>query len=279
MAARATDVQHAKLEQIVHDDFTDYSGIGERLTGFDACFYCLGVSSLGMSEESYRYVTYDFTLAAAEALLADNQGLVFCYVSGAGADSSEQGRSMWARVRGKTENDLLKLPFARGLHFSSRVCPCGQGRRAAVAVAPRVVLLHAAALSPPSGAASATCDHGRELRPGHAERCAARLCVVNPGKRRHQRCRWRRVPVRGAGRIAALGMVVVARQRPSASWTIVGRLSISASSTRAGPSGRRRPCSQFLSVPSGMPMHRAKAGCDIPVLLRIATTSGTGTSI
>ena len=109
---RATDLQHAKLEQILHADFADYSGIGERLTGFDACFYCLGVSSLGMSEDSYRYVTYDFTLAAAEALLANNPGLVFCYVSGAGADSSEQGRSMWARVRGKTENDLLKLPFA-----------------------------------------------------------------------------------------------------------------------------------------------------------------------
>ena len=114
---RATDVQHAKLEQIVHDDFADYSGIGERLSGFDACFYCLGVSSLGMSEDSYRHVTYDFTLAAAEALLADNQGLVFCYVSGAGADSSEQGRSMWARVRGKTENDLLKLPFAGAYIF------------------------------------------------------------------------------------------------------------------------------------------------------------------
>ena len=114
---RATDVRHAKLEQIVHDDFADYSGIGERLTGFDACFYCLGVSSLGMNEDRYRYFTYDFTLAAAEALLANNQGLVFCYVSGAGADSSEQGRSMWARVRGKTENDLLKLPFAGAYIF------------------------------------------------------------------------------------------------------------------------------------------------------------------
>ena len=114
---RTTDVQHAKLEQIVHDDFADYSGIGERLKGFDACFYCLGVSSLGMREDAYRYITHDFTLAAAEALLADNPGLVFCYVSGAGADSSEQGRSMWARVRGKTENDLLKLPFAGAYIF------------------------------------------------------------------------------------------------------------------------------------------------------------------
>lgn len=114
---RAIDVQHAKLEQIVHDEFTDYSAIGEHLTGFDACFFCLGVSSLGMSEGRYRHITYDFTLAAAHALLAGSPGLVFCYVSGAGADSSEQGRSMWARVRGKTENDLLKLPFAGAYIF------------------------------------------------------------------------------------------------------------------------------------------------------------------
>ena len=114
---RATDVRHAKLEQIVHEDFTDYSGIAERLGGFDACFFCLGVSSLGMSEQRYRHITYDFTLAAARALLAGCQGCVFLYVSGAGADSSEQGRSMWARVRGKTENDLLKLPFAGAYIF------------------------------------------------------------------------------------------------------------------------------------------------------------------
>ena len=112
-----TDVLHVKLEQIVHDEFTDYSGIGEHLTGFDACFFCLGVSSLGMSEGRYRHITYNFTLAAAQALLAGNPGLVFCYVSGAGADSSEKGRSMWARVRGKTENDLLKLPFAGAYIF------------------------------------------------------------------------------------------------------------------------------------------------------------------
>ena len=114
---RTTDVQHAKLKQIVHDDFTDYSGIGEQLAGFDACFFCLGVSSVGMSERRYRHVTYDFTLAAAQALLARSQDLVFCYCSAAGADIGEQGRSMWARVRGKTENDLLKLPFAGAYMF------------------------------------------------------------------------------------------------------------------------------------------------------------------
>ena len=114
---RATNVQHVKLKHLVHDDFTDYSEIGEHLAGFDACFFCLGASSVGMSEGRYRHITYDFTLAAAQALLASSQDLVFCYVSAAGADTSEQGRSMWARVRGKTENDLLKLPFAGAYMF------------------------------------------------------------------------------------------------------------------------------------------------------------------
>ena len=100
-----------KLKQILHDDFSDYSGVGDDLAGCDACFFCLGVSSLGMSEARYRHITYDFTLAAARALAAINPGLVFCYVSAEGADSSETGRIMWARVRGKTENDLRRLPL------------------------------------------------------------------------------------------------------------------------------------------------------------------------
>ena len=114
---RTTDVQHAKLTQIVHENFTDYSGIAEQFAGFDACFFCLGTSSIGMSEEHYRHITYDFALAAAQALLARSPDLVFCYVSAAGADTSERGRSMWARVRGKTENDLLELPLAGAYVF------------------------------------------------------------------------------------------------------------------------------------------------------------------
>ena len=114
---RATEVQHVKLTEILHDDFSDYSGIGDDLAGFDACFFCLGVSSLGMSETRYRHITYDFTLAAARALSAINPALVFCYVSGEGADSSETGRVMWARVKGKTENDLMKLPLAGAYMF------------------------------------------------------------------------------------------------------------------------------------------------------------------
>ena len=109
---RSTEVQHVKLKEILHDDFTDYSGISDDLAGFAACFFCLGVSSVGMSEARYRRITYDFTLAAAGAVAKINPGLVFCYISGEGADSSETGRVMWARVRGKTENDLLKLPLA-----------------------------------------------------------------------------------------------------------------------------------------------------------------------
>lgn len=104
-------VTHPKLEELLHSDFTDYSEIADRLSGFDACFFTLGVSAAGMSEEAYHHVTYDLTVAAAEALLAANAELVFCYVSGEGTDSTEKGRFMWARVKGKTENRLLQLPL------------------------------------------------------------------------------------------------------------------------------------------------------------------------
>ena len=114
---RPTNVQHGKLKEILHDDFSDYAAISDDLVGFDACFFCLGVSSLRMSEARYRQITYDFTLAAARALAVINPELVFCYVSAEGADSSETGRIMWARVRGKTENDLRKLPLAGAYVF------------------------------------------------------------------------------------------------------------------------------------------------------------------
>jgi len=112
-----TGQQHAKLREIVHDNFLDYSAIESQLAGFDACFFCLGVSSVGMGEERYRHLTYDITLAAATTLAKLNPGMVFIYVTGAGTDSTEQGRVMWARVKGKTENDLLKLPFKAAYMF------------------------------------------------------------------------------------------------------------------------------------------------------------------
>jgi uncharacterized protein YbjT (DUF2867 family) len=107
----ATGVRDKKLREIVHRDMLDYSGMEESLAGFDACFFCLGVSSTGMEEVDYERVSYGFTMAAAEMLSRVNKGMRFIYVSGAGTDSSEQGRVMWARVKGRTENALLRLPL------------------------------------------------------------------------------------------------------------------------------------------------------------------------
>ena len=112
-----TGQRHAKLREIQHGNFFDFSSIESQLTGYDACFFCLGVSSIGMSEELYRRLTYDITLAAATTLAKLNPGMVFTYVSGRSTDSTEQGRLMWARVKGKTENDLLKLPFKAAYMF------------------------------------------------------------------------------------------------------------------------------------------------------------------
>ena len=109
--------RHAKLREIVHDNFLDFSRIESELAGFDACFFCLGVSSVGMSEERYRHLTYDITLAAAKTLSKLNPQMVFVYVTGRGTDSTEQGRLAWARIKGKTENDLLKLPFKAAYMF------------------------------------------------------------------------------------------------------------------------------------------------------------------
>jgi uncharacterized protein YbjT (DUF2867 family) len=103
--------QYPKLEEIVHADLLDLSSIESKLTGLDACFFCLGVTSSGMTEEAYTRVTYDITMAAATPLARLNRGMTFIFVSGAGTDSTEKGRLMWARVKGKAENALLRMPF------------------------------------------------------------------------------------------------------------------------------------------------------------------------
>ncbi len=108
---RSCDVTHPKLTEVLHTDFYDYTAIEERLRGYNACFFCLGVTSIGKNESEYRRLTYDLTIAAAQTLARLNSDMTFCYVSGAGTDSTERGNSMWARVKGKTENDLMKLPF------------------------------------------------------------------------------------------------------------------------------------------------------------------------
>jgi len=112
-----TGQTYRKLRELVHRDFLDFSAIENSLAGFDACFFCLGVSSAGMKEADYRRVTYDFTLAAAQALAGRNPGMTFVYVSGAGTDSSEKGRTMWARVKGATENALLGMGFKAAYMF------------------------------------------------------------------------------------------------------------------------------------------------------------------
>ena len=112
-----TGQHHAKLCELVHGDFLDYTALVPQLSGYDACFFCLGVSTAGMTEAAYERITFGFTLAAAEALVRLNPRMTFIYVSGAGTDSSEHGRTMWARVKGRTENQLLRLPFAGAYMF------------------------------------------------------------------------------------------------------------------------------------------------------------------
>lgn len=114
---RPCGVTHPKLSEILHSDFLDLSPVADQLKGYNACFFCLGVSSVGMIKEKYFLVTYTLTMHVAETLARLNKDMVFCYISGAGTDSTERGRLHWARVKGKTENDLMKLPFKRVFAF------------------------------------------------------------------------------------------------------------------------------------------------------------------
>jgi hypothetical protein len=111
ISRKPCNMKHPKLKELIHNDFFDYSTIEEHLTGYNACMFCLGVSSVGMNEKDYTRVTYNLTMSTARTLSKLNTGMTFCYISGTGTDSSEKGRLMWARVKGKTENDLAKLPF------------------------------------------------------------------------------------------------------------------------------------------------------------------------
>ena len=114
---RTCGVSHPKLTELLTPDFFNLDSIRSSLRGYDACFFCLGVSSVGMKEPEYTRLTHTLTLGFANAVHAENPDSVFCYISGAGTDSSEQGRSMWARVKGRTENDLQKLGFRKAYMF------------------------------------------------------------------------------------------------------------------------------------------------------------------
>lgn len=114
---RPCGVSNSKLSEIIHDDFFDLSPIENQLSGYNACFFCLGVTSVNKKEPEYFSLTYTLTMGVAQKLARINTDMTFCYISGAGTDSTEKGRLMWARVKGKTENDLMKLPFKNVYNF------------------------------------------------------------------------------------------------------------------------------------------------------------------
>jgi uncharacterized protein YbjT (DUF2867 family) len=117
VSRRHYEIQHPKLKELIVPDFFKMDQFAEKIKGYDACFFCAGVSSVGKKEELFTHLTYDTTLAFARSVLAVNANIVFTYVSGARTDSTEKGGMMWARVKGKTENDLAKLPFKAEYNF------------------------------------------------------------------------------------------------------------------------------------------------------------------
>ncbi|HWI93353.1 MAG TPA: NAD-dependent epimerase/dehydratase family protein [Flavisolibacter sp.] len=126
---RHYECTHPKLKEIIVPDFFQLHRFGDDIKGYDACFFCAGISSVGMKEDKYRQITYDTTLSFAKTVLEHNPGMVFTYVSGSQTDSSEKGRLMWARVKGKTENDLMKLPFRREYNFRPGVMLPFEGQK------------------------------------------------------------------------------------------------------------------------------------------------------
>lgn len=114
---KTTNLSHVKLKEIIHTDLFDLSKLSTELSGYNTCFFCMGISSAGLSEKEYNRITYDLTLYVAGFLLAINNKMTFCYISGAGTDSTEKGKVMWARVKGKTENALLAMPFSNAYLF------------------------------------------------------------------------------------------------------------------------------------------------------------------
>lgn len=126
---RACGVVHPKMKEIIHKDLYNLSVLEEQLSGYDACYFCLGTTSVGKSEEDYYKVTYTLTMHFADTLSKLNPGMTFCYVSGAGTDSTEKGKLNWARVKGKTENDLMKLPFRQVYAFRPAFLQATKGQK------------------------------------------------------------------------------------------------------------------------------------------------------
>lgn len=117
ISRRPTGIDHSKLVEFIHEDFSEFETIKDSLSGYDACYACMGVSSTGMGEVQYTKLTYNFTISLAKTLSSVNKDMTFVYVSGEGTDSTEKSWIMWARVKGKTENDLLSLGFRQTFIF------------------------------------------------------------------------------------------------------------------------------------------------------------------
>lgn len=117
LGRNSISMEYPKLKELIHKDFSDFSNVKTEFDNYDACFFCLGISAAGLKEDEYTKITYTYTLSLAKVLFGINPDMTFNYVSGEGTDSSEKGRSMWARVKGKTENDILKLGFKNAYMF------------------------------------------------------------------------------------------------------------------------------------------------------------------
>jgi len=129
------NIQHEKLTEIVLTDFEDYSQIKDKLAGHNACFYCLGISQTQVPQkDKYYKITYDYTMAAAKAISEVNQDLTFCFLSGAGTDSTEKSRMIWARVKGKAENDLDNFNFKKVYHFRPGLIFPSHGQKPSLAM-------------------------------------------------------------------------------------------------------------------------------------------------
>jgi uncharacterized protein YbjT (DUF2867 family) len=167
---------HPKLRELIHRDFTDFSPLSGECEAVDACFFCLGISSAGKGEEEYRRITYEYTLAAARAL-PTNPSLTFIYVSGEGTDNTQRGRSMWARVKGRTENELLAMPFHAYMFRPGYIQPPARRDLEDPGV-PMAVCRDVLALSTAAAAGAEVCDDHRE--PGPRDACGGE-------PRRHRR--------------------------------------------------------------------------------------------
>ena len=180
------DRTHPKLREVIHHDFFVYDTLREDFATCDACVFCLGVSSVGMSEVTYTRLTYDLTLAAAHAMADVNTRLTFCYVSGVGTDSTERGRTMWARVKGRTENALLALPFKAAYMFRpGYIQPVGGVRLKTAWVQAALTVVAPLTRPAPATAAIYDYDHAHGTCPDPGRR--RRLRQADPVLPRHQR--------------------------------------------------------------------------------------------